>query len=204
SNAFVTKVSANGSSLVYSTYLGGSGTGSYGDGGYGIAVDGAGNAYLTGFTYSTDFPTTNAFQTTNKGLSSAVVTTVSADGSSLVYSSYLGGSGYSFDGDFSRGIAVDGAGNAYLTGSTYSTDFPTTNAFQPTKGGNGLNAFVTKVSSDGSSLVYSSYFGGSGYSDEGDFGRGIAVDGAGNAYLTGSTISADFPTANAFQPIKGG
>jgi hypothetical protein len=193
-NAFVTKVSADGSSLIYSSYLGGSG-GDYGDG---IAVDGAGNAYLTGQTYSSDFPTANAFQPNPNGPSNAFVTKVSVDGSSLVYSSYLGGSG----GDAASGIAVDGAGNAYLTGDTYSTDFPTANAFQPTKGGaSGVsNAFVTKVSADGSSLVYSSYLGGTNV----DAGHGIALDGAGNAYVTGSTLSTDFPTANAFQPTKGG
>jgi hypothetical protein len=139
---------------------------------------------------------------------------VSADGSSLVYSSYLGGSG-NFQGlihygDWGTGIAVDGAGNAYLTGLTYSTDFPTANAFQPTKGGTSTtsNAFVTKVSSDGSSLLYSSYLGGSGQFNGqyyyGDSGVGIAVDAAGNAYVTGTTYSIDFPTANAFQPTLNG
>jgi photosystem II stability/assembly factor-like uncharacterized protein len=200
-NAFVTKVSADGSSLVYSSYLGGSGTYDSGDAGAGIAVDGAGNAYLTGYTSSTDFPTANAFQPTTgaPGENTAFITKVSADGASLVYSSYLGGS----LSDSGAGIAVDAAGNAYLTGATMSTDFPTVNAFQPTNAGgiNGYNAFVTKVSADGSSLVYSSYLGGSSGSDR---GNSIAVDGAGNAYLTGVTGSTDFPTANAFQPIKGG
>jgi photosystem II stability/assembly factor-like uncharacterized protein len=127
---------------------------------------------------------------------------VSADGSSLVYSSYLGGSLF----DRGYGIAVDASGNAYVTGYTSSTDFPTVNAFQPTKGGTSQNpnAFVTKVSADGSSLVYSSYLGGSGGSSGGDSSYGIAVDGAGDAYVTGSTQSTDFPTANAFQLAKGG
>jgi photosystem II stability/assembly factor-like uncharacterized protein len=215
--AFVTKVSADGSSLVYSSYLGGSGGNGdpYGDIGTGIAVDAAGNAYVTGSTSSSDFPIVNAFQPTKggpSGNSNAFVAKVSADGSSLVYSSYLGGSGYSdFTlqyGDKGYGIAVDAAGNAYVTGQTISTDFPTANAFQPTKGGANdvSNAFVTKVSADGSSLVYSSYLGGSGlvYGPENsDAGQGIAVDGAGNAYVTGYTSSTDFPTVHAFQPTTG-
>jgi hypothetical protein len=209
----VTKLSADGSTLLYSTYLGGS----FADYGAGIAVDADGNAYLTGDTASIDFPTVNAFQPTKGGTASiynAFVTKVSADGSSLVYSSYLGGSGY-YTGnlnywDFGYGIAVDADGNAYVTGYTTSTDFPTANAFQPAKGGapQVANAFVTKVSADGGSLVYSSYLGGSGYIYNGypygDSGNGIAVDASGNAYVTGYTTSTDFPTANAFQPTKGG
>jgi hypothetical protein len=202
-NAFVTKVSADGSTLLYSTYLGGSN----GDAGAGIAVDSSGNAYLTGSTTSTDFPTVNAFQPSKGGgvyTDNAFVAEVSADGSSLVYSSYLGGSGYSYygQGDYGESIAVDAAGEACVTGTTRSTDFPTANALQPTKGGVSYipTAFVTKVSADGSSLVYSSYLGGS----NGDTGAGIAVDAAGNAYLTGSTDSTDFPTANAFQPTNKG
>jgi hypothetical protein len=123
------------------------------------------------------------------------VTVFSADGASLVYSTYLGGSG----NDEGHGIAGDGAGNAYITGQTSSTDFPTANAFQPTYGGGSLNAFVTQFSADGASLVYSSYLGGSGR----DAGNGIAVDAAGNAYVTGQGSSRDFPTANAFQPTNG-
>jgi hypothetical protein len=221
-NAFVTKVSVDGSGLVYSSYLGGNGDGypSYnGDYGLGIAMDGDGSVYITGYAASTDFPTVNAFQPTKRGVSTnAFVTKFSADGSSLVYSTYLGGSGYYDEehgidyGDVGMGIAVDAAGNAYLTGQTYSFDFPIAHAFQPTKGGNPIyaisNAFVTKLSPDGSSLVYSSYLGGGGYSTNyfgyGDDGDAIAVDGAGNAYVTGFAYSTDFPTANAFQPTKGG
>jgi hypothetical protein len=193
-NAFLAKFAADGASLVYSTYLGGS---SY-DGGSGMALDADGNVYLTGYTTSTNFPTANAFQPNLKGYTNAFVTKVSEDGASLVYSSYLGGSAY--NGDFGKGIATNAAGNAYVIGSTASTDFPTANAFQPNLKGYS-NAFVTKLSADGASLVYSSYLGGSGL----DFGYDIAVDAAGNPYLTGITTSTDFPTANAFQPnIKGG
>jgi hypothetical protein len=195
-DAFVTELAADGKSLVYSTYLGGSG----GDYGQGIAVDSAGHAYVTGFTASSDFPTTpGAFQTSSGHTWDAFVTKLAADGKSLVYSTYLGGS--SQDGqDLGYGIAVDSAGCAYVTGSTTSTDFPTTpGAFQTSYGGSG-DAFVTKLAVDGKSLVYSTYLGGSG----GCFGHGIAVDSAGYAYVTGRTGS-NFPTTpGAFQTIFGG
>jgi hypothetical protein len=193
---FVTKLDPTGSMLVYSTYLGGS------DQEFcppRVAVDAAGSAYVTGFTDSTDFPTTpGAFQTTLSGPRDAFVTKVNPTGSGLAYSTYLGGS----DEDFGHGIAVDTSGNAYVTGTTASTDFPTTpGAFQPTFGGNG-DAFVTKLNPTGSGLVYSTYLGGS--SDEFATG-GVAVDTAGNAYVTGSTISPNFPTTpGAFQPTFGG
>jgi hypothetical protein len=206
-SVFLTKFSSDGASLVYSTYLGGSG----GDSGNGIAVDAAGNAYVTGFTFSSDFPTANAFQPSNQGAAThsanAFVTKVLADGASLLYSTYLGGSGHDFGfGDSGQGIAVDAAGDAYVAGYTYSTDFPTASAFQLTKGGGSYvgNAFVTKFAADGTSLVYSSYLGGSGYGNGyGDGANGIAVDGTGDAYVEGGTDSTDFPTVNGFQPLKG-
>ena len=198
-DAFVTKLSANGSALVYSTYLGGTGI----DFGFGIAVDSGGNAYVTGFTDdpNNDFPTTgNAFQQTFGGGYDAFVTKLSANGSALVYSTYLGGS----SNDESWGIAVDGGGNAYVTGWSTSTDFPTTeNAFQKTIGGkNGRepDAIVAKLNAAGSALVYSTYLGGKQL----DYGFGIAIDGDGNAYVTGYTQSRDFPTADPFQPAFGG
>jgi hypothetical protein len=181
-DAFVTKLNPAGSALVYSTYLGGAST----DQGFGIAVDAAGNAYVTGWTVSADFPTTpGAFDTTAAG-ADAFVTKLNPAGSALVYSTYLGGA--STDQGF--GIAVDGAGNAYVTGLTVSADFPTTpGAFDTTFNGGG-DAFMTKLNPAGSALVYSTYLGGA----SNDQGSGIAVDGAGNAYVTGSTFSADFPT----------
>jgi hypothetical protein len=197
--------------LQYSTYLGGSGTTNSGDIAYGIAVDGVGNAYVTGTTASSDFPvTTGAFQTTNKayavGGNNAFVTKLNATGSALIYSTYLGGSTY----DDANSIAVDGENNAYVTGYTGSSDFPvTTGAYQTTNkayavGGN--NAFVTKLNATGSALIYSTYLGGSalgGLYTVGDSGNGIAVDGENNAYVTGSTGSSDFPvTAGAFQTTK--
>jgi hypothetical protein len=194
SNAFVAKLAADGSALLYSTYLGGSGR----DSGLGIAVDGDGNAYVTGETSSTDFPTANPFQPTKggpSGYSNGFVAKVAADGSALLYSTYLGGSG----GDQASSIAVDGEGNAYVTGYTFSSDFPTANAFQPRLQGF-ANAFVTKVAADDSALLYSTYLGGSGA----DAGLSIALDGDGNAYVTGHTNSHNFPTANALQPALGG
>jgi hypothetical protein len=181
--------------LFYSTYLGGSDF----DNSVGIAVDAAGNTYVTGGTGSADFPTTvGAFQTTFSS-GDAFVTKLNPTGSGLLYSTYLGGSG----GDGGGGIALDAAGNAYVTGSTLSTDFPTTpGAFQTAYGGGG-DAFVTKLNPTGSGLLYSTYLGGSGF-DECSL-TCIALDAAGNAYLTGFTDSTNFPTTvGAFQTAYGG
>src|SRR5439155_339443 len=193
-DVFVAKLNPNGSGLVYSTYLGGSGW----DGGAAIAVDSAGNAYVTGYAGSTDFPTTRgAFQTTFGGGADAFVTKLNPSGSGLVYSTYLGGVGP----DAGYGIAVDASGQAYVTGDSTSTDFPTTvGAFQTTSGGY-ADVFVTKLNQSGSGLVYSTYLGGG--SNEG--GSGIAVDVAGDVYVTGQTYSTDFPTTmGAFRVTLGG
>jgi hypothetical protein len=189
SDAFVAKVNPAGSDLVYATFLGGMGL----DSGYAIDMDGAGNAYVTGWTASTDFPTTpGGFNETKNDeyYSDVFVTKVNLTGSDLVYSTFLGG----MNSDGGSDIAVDGAGNAYLTGWTKSTNYPTTpGAFDVTY--NGANdAFVAKVNPAGSNLVYATYLGGSETNDIGDSGQGIAVDEAGNAYITGSTDSSDFPT----------
>ena len=206
-DVFVAKLNPNGSGLVYSTYLGGSGW----DGGAAIAVDSAGNAYVTGYAGSTDFPTTRgAFQTTFGGGADAFVTKLNPSGSGIVYSTYLGGRSY----DGSRAIAVDADGNAYVTGATVSTDFPTTSgAFQiihsiayPPCDTDPLSwicldAFVVKLNPGGSGLVYSTYLGGVGP----DAGYGIAVDASGQAYVTGDSTSTDFPTTvGAFQTTSGG
>lgn len=193
SNAFVTKLNASGSALLYSTYLGGSNN----DKGFGIAVDSAGNVYLTGATQSSNFPTTaGAIQHSLAGVINAFITKLNASGSALVYSTYLGGSNQ----DQGNGIAVDSAGNATVTGTTGSTNFPTANALHSSLRGP-TNAFVTKVNPGGSALIYSSYLGGSNR----DSGQGIAVDPNGNAYVTGQTTSTDFPTtAGVFQPTLGG
>jgi hypothetical protein len=196
--AFVTKLNATGTALVYYTYLGGTTGGAVG---YGIALDTAGNAYVTGYTTSKDFPTTpGAFQPTFGGGNNfhAFVTKLNATGT-VVYSTYLGGS----VSDQGAGIAVDTAGDAYVTGATTSTDFPTTaGAYQTTFGGGAFDAFVTKLNPTGTALVYSTYLGGTEADDD---GTGIAVDSAGNAYVTGYTGSTDFPTtAGAFQTTFGG
>jgi plastocyanin len=192
-DAFVAKVNAAGSALVYSTYLGGSGD----DGGYGIAVDASGNAYVTGGTTSINFPTVNALQAANGGGTDVFVAKLNASGSALLYSTYLGGGGN--DGGY--GIAVDTSGNAYVTGFTSSTNFPTANPLQATYGGGTSDAFVAKLNPAGSALVYSTYLGGSG-DDQGLFG--IAVDASGTAYVTGTTSSTNFPTANPLQAAYGG
>ncbi len=193
-DAFVTELNPTGTSLLYSTYLGGGSV----DIGNGITVDATGNAYVTGQTGSTNFPTTaGAFQTTYSGDYDAFVTELNPTGTSLLYSTYLGGNSF----DSGSGIAMDAFGNAYVTGQTFSTNFPTTaGAFQTTYNGS-TDAFVTKLNPTGAGLLYSTYLGGSSV----EIGYGIAVDASGNAYVAGETFSSDFPTtAGAFQTIYNG
>ncbi|WP_051630036.1 DUF7948 domain-containing protein [Lacrimispora aerotolerans] len=179
---FITKFSDDGGSLIYSTYLGGSSSGHCN----GIALDSYNYAYVIGMTGSTDFPVTpGAFQTTLIG-TGAFVTKLSTDGSALVYSTFLSGSSY----DDGRSIAVDNRGHALVTGRTTSIDFPVTaNAFQITIGG-GSDAYLTKLSPGGDSLIGSTYLGGSQHDD----GYGITVDELGHVYVTGHTSSPNFPT----------
>jgi hypothetical protein len=194
-DAFFVKLSPEGNSIVYSTYLGGSAN----DSGEAVAVDGAGNAYVIGGTRSLDFPTTlAAFQTSNRGLVDVFVTKIdpTLEGlASLVYSTYLGGDGR----DRGAGIKVDSAGNAYITGRTESPNFPLRNPLQPTLGGM-TDIFVAKLNPGGTDLVYSTYIGGSAL----DAGTGIALDSAGNVYVIGETASTNFPTVNGFQTTNGG
>jgi len=200
SMAFVTKFNATGTALVYSTYLGGSGS----DGINGIAIDATGASYVTGSTTSSNFPVTpGAFQSTNKGtFGTCFVTKFNAAGSALVYSTYLGGSSGNPNnsGETAFGIAIDGGGNAYVTGETASADFPTTpGAFQTAFKGN-YDAFATKLNASGTALAYSTFLGGVGN----DYGYAITVDGGGAAYVAGQTASADFPiTPGAFNTTKG-
>lgn len=189
-DVFVTKLNAAGSALLYSTYLGGDGF----DRGAAIAVDTTGNAYVTGDTGSTDFPTTvGAFDRSHNGGEDAFATKLNAAGSALAYSTYLGGSNF----DEGKGIAVDPNGNAYVTGLVSSTDFPTTpGAFATSHQGGFSDAFVTKVNAAGSALAYSTYLGGTDTSTNTftEGGLGIAVSESGQAYVTGFTESANFPT----------
>jgi len=190
-NVFVTKLAASGSSLVYSTYLGGSGD----DRAWGIAVDGSGSAYVTGSARSTNFPTMSAYQGSHGGgVTDAFVTKLAPSGSSLVYSTYLGGTA----DDGALAIAVNAAGNAYVAGSTTSTNFPTAFPYQGSNAG-GTDAFVAKLGPSGNSLVYSTYLGGTSH----DSAAGIAVDASGNAYISGETFSLNFPTVSAFQGDPG-
>jgi hypothetical protein len=202
---FVTKFNAQGNDLVYSTYLGGGGNNSA----WGIAVDKDGNAYIAGQSDG-DFPTTpSAFQPVYGGGNwDAVVAKFNAAGSDLMYATFLGGE----EIDRGGGIAVDAAGHAYVTGHTTvaaSNNFPTTaGVTQPNPIGSlySVDAFVTKLNAEGSALVYSTFLGGTNIYDAGTtYGRGIAVDAAGNAYVTGSTdATSNFPIKNAAQPTPGG
>jgi Beta-propeller repeat len=192
-DVFITKLSRDGSKILYSTYIGGSGD----DVGYGIAVDAAGNAYITGDTSSTNFPVENPLQKSMGGIFDAFAVKLSPDGSKLLYSTYIGGS----QGDRGDAIALDGSGNAYITGYTYSTDFPVVTPIQTAFSDANVHCFVSKVNPSGSALVYSTYLGGG--DDRPDQATGIAVDSGGNAYITGYTNSVKFPSVNALQKFVG-
>jgi len=189
-DAFVAKLNLAGNALIYSTFLGGAGD----DRAAGLALTAAGQATVVGTTSSNDFPVQNAAQAINLGGTAAFVTRLTAAGSGLVFSTFLGGS----KNDTGNGVAVTGAGNTYVTGGTTSLNFPTLNPFQ----GNLLgaqDAFVTRLT-PGGALFYSTYLGGNGV----DIGRGIAVNAAGQAFVVGETDSLNFPVLNAFQGFKRG
>ena len=197
-NGFVTKIDPTGAALVYSTYLGGAGD----DRILGIALDNSNNAYLVGAASSSNFPTTpGAFQTTQGGSGGGFITELNSSGSALVYSTLLEGS----NGASLQAIALDTSNNAYLVGQTTSTDFPVTAGVlqNKLKSSIGSNVFVTKLNSNGTGLIYSTYLGGSGL----DIGNALSFDQASqDLYVTGNTSSTDFPTtAGAFQTtIQGG
>src|SRR5215469_1265211 len=205
-NAFVAELNPTGSGFVYSTYLGGNNT----DAGFGIAIDATGNAYVAGRALSTNFPVTpGAYRTTFdpsgfdcscSGPEDVFVTKLNPSGTALVYSTYVGGG-------IATGVAIDSGGNAYVTGTTNSPSYPTTaGSFRTTPisaagGCSDRDSIVTKLSADGSALVYSTYLGGSAD----DVANGIAVDASGNAFVSGYTDAANFPvTANASQGAFGG
>lgn len=200
-DAFVTKLNPTGSALVYSTFLGGSDFEII----FGTAIDSADNAYVSGATLSSDFPTTPvAFQPNFVGGSNcpfppcadAFAAKINPSGTALVYSTFLGGTG----DEAGFGVGVDFHGNAYVGGQTTSTDFPTSNAFQPANAG-GFDIFVTELNPAGDALVFSTYLGGTGD----DIVNGVALDvQRRNVYVQGYTTSSDFPTVNAAQPQFGG
>jgi len=181
-DSFVVKVNPTGSSLVYATFLGGNGD----EDGFSIAVDAAGNAYVAGNTYSTDFPTTpGAFDVILDGRSEGFLVKLNPAGSALVYSTFLGGG----SSEVGYSVAVDTVGNAYVSGFTYSTDFPVTpDAFDTSHNGDS-DGFVAKLNPAGSTILYATYLGGDNY----DYGKSIALDAAGSAYVAGYTYSTDFP-----------
>ena len=194
-DAFVTKLNASGSGLLFSTYLGGT----FSDSATGIAVDAAANIYVVGETESENFPTVNAIQPTSPDTdfcNSGFVTKINPAIPAYVFSTYLGGT--SCETVF--GIALDTAADVYVTGQTHSTDFPTANAFQPTLGDAFQgDAFVTKLTTNGS-MVYSTFLGGT----ELDSARGIAVNSSGEAIIAGNTSSTNFPTLNPIQATFSG
>ncbi len=184
-DVFIAKLSPDGSALEYSTYLGGSDN----DDGMAIAVDNLGYAYMTGYTYSSDFPTEAAYDGSLGGTSDVFITKLSQTGDALEYSTYLGGG----QEDQGYGIAVNASGQIYVVGLSYSSDFPTVNSYDGSLGGTN-DAFVTKFTADGLTLIYSTYLGGT----DDDYALGLALDATGKAYVSGVTHSVDFPTENPY------
>lgn len=208
STAFVSKLNATGTALIYSTYIGGTGS----DAAYSLAVDSAGDVYFVGATTSKDFPVTpGAFQSTTSGTQNSFVAKLNPTGSALLYATYLGGNSVSYlCCDAAGAVAVDSAGNAYVAGATYAAGFPVTPGAVQTTIGSGLasNAYVTKLNPTGTALVYSTFLGGTGQGSFsigpavflGDAANALAVDSAGNVYVAGTAYSLNFPvTAGAFQ-----
>jgi hypothetical protein len=185
-NAFISKFSADGSHLIYSTFLGGGG-----EDPHGIALDSSNNVYVTGETYAQNFPLVNPYISQNSS-GTGFVSKLSPDGAALIYSTYLGGNA---EGSCNA-IAVDSAGEAVLVGRTFATNFPTVNASQSNPAG-ASDAFVTKLNASGSAAIFSTYLGGSST----DYGQGVAIDASGGIYVAGITYSSDFPTTpSSYQP----
>jgi hypothetical protein len=197
SDVFVSRISANGSALEYSTYLGGTSS----EWGSDIAVDSSGSAYIAGTTQSTEFPVLDPFQPAAGGLMDVFVAKLSEAGA-LTYATYLGGWG----SEYNTRIAVDALGQAHVVGVTLSGNFPIANAYQPAHGGGYYDVFVTTLNQAGNGLVYSTYLGGSDWEVDpsGNFGPDVAVGLSGETFVTGTTRSINFPTHDAIQPAYGG
>ncbi len=191
-DCFVAKLSADGSELLYSTFIGGESS----EYGVSIAVDSSGNAFVTGVTESSDFPMVNAYDSTYDGGLDCFAFKLSADGSELLYSTLVGGE----EMDQATSIAVDSSGNAIVTGRTSSSDFPTVNAYNNTYAGGNGDCFVFKLSADGSELLYSTLIGGEDFDDA----ESIAVDSFDNVYVSGHSTSSNFPTVNTYDSTLGG
>jgi len=191
-DAFVTKINPAGDAIVYSTYIGGTNA----DYGSDIAVDTSGAVYITGSTFSLDYPLATPIQAVHGGVADVIITKLNSAGNSIVYSTFLGGS----DEDWGLGIALDSTGAAYVTGYALSTDYPVFNALQPLFGGGFIDSFITKIDPTGTALVYSTYLGG----NSGEHGNDIAVDATGAVYATGQTWSTDFPLGAPIQSALSG
>ncbi|MFX0061854.1 MAG: SBBP repeat-containing protein, partial [Candidatus Hermodarchaeota archaeon] len=190
-DVFITKINATGTGLVFSTFLGGNSL----DQGKVIALDAYNNTYISGATWSSNFPTKNAYDNTYTGGRDAFVTKLNATGNGLVFSTFLGGSSE----DVGDGIAVDAYNNTYIGGATQSVDFPMKNAYNATNGGN-WDAFITKINATGTGLMFSTFLGSTSY----DWGSDITVDAYNNTYITGATQSSNFPTKNAYDNTYNG
>jgi len=195
-DAFIAKLNPTGSSLLFSTFLGGAGN----DVAYAVAVDGSGNVYVAGDTYSTNFPVLSGYRSSNAGRQDAFVAKLNGSSSALLWSTYLGGSG----DDSAAALALDSSGAVWVAGATGSSNFPTVSALKASLGG-AQDAFLTRLSSDGRSLLKSTYLGGSGgKAGAPEAATALALDADGNVYVAGITSSKDFPVTNAFQSSHGG
>ncbi len=197
-DSFITKFNTSGSALIYSTYLGGINSDEAGC----IALDSSGNIYVAGRTYSPNFPTTvGTFNRTLNGTEDCFITKLNEGGSDLIYSTYLGGSGNP-DGESILGVIVDILNRVYVTGFTNSSDFPTTpNSYDCTYNGGNYDAFISRLNINGTGIEYSMFLGGNNW----DCASDIAIDSIGNVYITGGTLSTNFPTSmNSFDTTYNG
>ncbi|MFX0066533.1 MAG: SBBP repeat-containing protein, partial [Candidatus Hermodarchaeota archaeon] len=188
-DAFIAKFSADGQTLLFSTYFGGSSV----EEGWNVAIDATDNIVITGYTGSTNFPTVNAYQGSKEGGEDAFIAKFSADGQTLLFSTFIGGNA----NDQGWRVAINETGSIVVTGITSSINFPTVNAYQEIKR-SGLDVFVAQFGSDGQTLIFSTFLGG----NEDDYTQGVGFDALGNIVVSGITFSSNFPTKNAYQESK--